>query len=105
MAKSSSISYRLDGPEGFTLTAKQPSDEIALSWAIAVLSYREGDPRPGSIAPNGDFKLTMIGGTIEEPIWDLRRTPNKNFRLGPTISWDVASVKPKYPVLSLGSGS
>lgn len=88
--KSGLTLYRLTGPEGFSMEHRAPADTVALSWAVNRLSFREGDDRPGDPTPAGDFKLTMIGGTMDEPLWTLRKTPNDNVRLGPTISWEAA---------------
>ena len=83
--------YRIDGPEGFSTTRKQPSDEIALSWAIGVLSFRAGDDRPGEATPFGDFTLTFIGGATEEALYRMRKIGTAmGTSRSASISWEAA---------------
>lgn len=90
MAKRSGSTYRITGPDDFMVEAKHPADGVALSWAIGVLCFREGDDRPGKATPMGDYTLSFVGGAQVEPMFHMRKTENSNDRMGPTVSWDGA---------------
>jgi len=78
--------YRLEG-EGVVLEKKLPGDGVAISWAAGVLCFRAGDNREGTEVPMGDYTLTIIGVSVNEPLYRLRKHDPKD---GTIVSWEGA---------------
>lgn len=78
--------YALRG-EGVDLRHKAAGDGMAVSWAAGVLCFREGDNRPGTEVPVGDYDLVLIGPVQEEPRFKMRKHGDKD---AVVCSWEAA---------------